>query len=323
MISVLVVLSPWDDLQQFLISEVRKDTSVSVDTCVGVSCSDWLFDRVKLRLGAALHQNLWILSKSFRSIDLEKYDCIFVNETLCASNIIESILKRTSRCKIFYVMWNTIDRRKTKFYDMKGDFLHVVGLQEGGRVKVISFDMGDCKRYGLQFNGQVVPYFGDEKYSLVNKESCFFCGLDKGRIPILKKLESIFDANKITYKYLIAPDAHKEYRDDDQKYLNLSAHIPYQQLVREIRCHKVIVDIVQGEQDGITWRPVEAIFYEKKLITNFQHIKEYDFYHPSNVFILGVDDETRLREFVEKPYHSIENSIIQKYRVHDWMQRLL
>ena len=73
------------------------------------------------------------------------------------------------------------------------------------------------------------------------------------------------------------------------------------------------MELVQKDQDGLTWRALESIFYGRKLITNFKDIKSYDFYTPNNIFVIGSDAEEELASFLDSPYKSISDDILQKY----------
>jgi len=326
---ILVALSPWDNLQWYLVAELQRQHIWQVDAVTGIACDGSLRSRLIYRFGAAVQNEHLILSRALREADLESYDYILVNEVTCASNIIRYIRSRNSQAQLFYVMWNTADTHKHFLYDFKKDFLRVVSMQESGRVAVVSFDAGDCRRYGLRFNGQVVPFFAAEApdgaaaYGAAEAEDCFFCGVDKGRLPILRNLAEELAARGITYRFLLAPQRRHHYTAAERPWLTLHEQIPYDQMVRELWRHRVIVDIVQAEQQGLTWRPIEALFYHKKLITNFAAIKDYDFYRHENIFILGEDRMEDFAAFVRQPYVPLPEQMVQQYQVTDWLERLI
>ena len=66
---------------------------------------------------------------------------------------------------------------------------------------------------------------------------------------------------------------------------------------------------------------MEALFLEKKLITNNKDIKNYDFYNPSNIFILGENNIEDIKEFINKPYEKVEQKIIDYYDFEQWLSR--
>ena len=72
-----------------------------------------------------------------------------------------------------------------------------------------------------------------------------------------------------------------------------------------------------------SWRALEAMFYRKKLITNFKDIKEYDFYKKDNIFIIGEDDLNNIKNFVNTGYVDIPENIIKKYTIDGWIENFI
>ena len=66
---------------------------------------------------------------------------------------------------------------------------------------------------------------------------------------------------------------------------------------------------------------MEALFLERKLITNNTDIKNYDFYNHDNIFILGEDNINEIKEFINKPYKKIDQDIIDYYDFDQWLNR--
>ena len=123
-------------------------------------------------------------------------------------------------------------------------------------------------------------------------------------------------------KFLVYPDKDKEYSLLEQKFL-MEKGINYEQILKYIAESKCIIDIVQEGQEGLTWRPLEAMFYRKKLITNFKDIKEYDFYKKDNIFIIGEDDPSNIKNFVNTGYVDIPQNIIKKYTIDGWIENFI
>ena len=84
---------------------------------------------------------------------------------------------------------------------------------------------------------------------------------------------------------------------------------------------KAILDIVQENQTGITIRPLEALFFHKKLITNNKNIVSYKFYCQNNIFIIGKDDINTLKEFMELPWLEIDKEVSDFYTFPKWIER--
>ena len=52
-------------------------------------------------------------------------------------------------------------------------------------------------------------------------------------------------------------------------------------------------------------------------------MKNYDFYHPDNIFITDFENFNGLKEFLEKPYHKIDRKIVEKYGIKNWLNYAL
>ena len=74
---------------------------------------------------------------------------------------------------------------------------------------------------------------------------------------------------------------------------------------------RAILHLAEGAQHGITIRIQESLIHKIKLITDDRSIEKYDFYNPNNIFILGKDDLTGLRSFLDTPYKPITSSFLE------------
>lgn len=59
--------------------------------------------------------------------------------------------------------------------------------------------------------------------------------------------------------------------------------------------------------------------FQKKLITNFEEITDYNFYNPHNIFRLEHDNINDLRRFLEYPYETIDDLVREEYVVTNWL----
>ena len=98
--------------------------------------------------------------------------------------------------------------------------------------------------------------------------------------------------------------------------------IPYKTIIQEECKCRVILDIVQEHQNGMTWRPLEALFYGKKLITNYPNIQEAKFYSKNNIFVLGEQSTGDIKEFIKKDMELVPEEIVEEYTFSGWLKRL-
>lgn len=178
-----------------------------------------------------------------------------------------------------------------------------------------SFDLMDCKNYNLKYNTSF--YFSN--IILPQNEICYdvvYLGLDKGRRKYLEDLKDEFIEKGLRTCFNIVDDkaTHRDYK-------GIHPVVEYSTYLNLISKSKSILDYVQNGQSGLSLRPMESIFFKKKLITNDQSIKNHDFYLIENIFILGLDDINSLNDFLEKPYKNLPDEITVKYDVDKWVQR--
>lgn len=178
-----------------------------------------------------------------------------------------------------------------------------------------SFDREDCLNYSMQYN--TTFYFDTIK--LPKTEilfDLFFVGVNKGRKAALDKIATEMEERGLKSHFYIV--------DDSWNRRNYSGNYPpinYPDYLKLIGKSKAILDYVQEGQNGLTLRPMESIFFKKKLVTNDKTIKQEDFYHPSNIFVLGIDDMNNIEEFLNTPYIALEAHIVKKYDAGNWVER--
>ena len=99
--------------------------------------------------------------------------------------------------------------------------------------------------------------------------------------------------------------------------------ITYNQNLLIVKKTKVIIDIInQNLHVGLSLRFFEAIEFKKKLITTNATVMKYDFYHPSNIYVLG-HSRISIAEFMSLPYCEIDCKITDKYKIEEWIKEFL
>lgn len=178
-----------------------------------------------------------------------------------------------------------------------------------------SFDMDDCKKYNMKYN---TTFYLDniELPKTTQIYDVVFIGKDKGRREYLDNLIKQFEFNEIKSFFYIVDDYISRWNSNIQ-----NPPISYEKYLEYLSKSKAIVDVIQEGQTGLTLRPMESIFFKKKMITNDQSIIENDFYDPHNIFILGIDDFNTINNFINSPYKELPNEIIDKYDFANWLNR--
>jgi hypothetical protein len=86
---------------------------------------------------------------------------------------------------------------------------------------------------------------------------------------------------------------------------------------------EILIDICHPRQSGLTMRTIEALGSGKKLVTNNQNVRRYDFFCPENYFVVEGGDYSGLKEFLDVPYNAPSAEMIARYHIDSWLGTLL
>ncbi|OEE51101.1 hypothetical protein [Vibrio splendidus] len=172
-------------------------------------------------------------------------------------------------------------------------------------VDYYSFDKGDCNKYGFNYyeqycsGSEIIKNDKNDLEKYPEVYDLYFLGLDKGRKVIVESISNVYDNGKnkiiIVNQAIGIKDKIKKYLFKDSKFSGIS----YQEHINNVLMCKVVIDINQVGQNGITMRPIEALLAEKKLVTNNKKILEYDFYHPNNILIIDSQDDLTYQGIID------------------------
>lgn len=178
-----------------------------------------------------------------------------------------------------------------------------------------SFDRNDCQVYKMNYN----TTFYLDSITLPKSELFYdvlFLGQDKGRRLFLNDFKNQFIGMGLVPFFYIVDDTTSGWN-----FMKTSPAIPYVKYLALLSKSKAILDYTQEGQSGMSLRPMESVFFSKKLITNDLAILKQDFYLADNIFILGVDDISSLTVFLNTPYKKISKEIVEKYDFTNWLER--
>lgn len=205
------------------------------------------------------------------------------------------------KCRVYIYFSNPVERL------FNNPLKELNKLRRKG-VVCCSFDRCESEKYSMQMAGQ---------YSYINKlniycegecRQAFFCGLEKDRAEEIAHIKSFLQDHRIQCDFLV-PKRNNEMINYKQDYL------------ARLSKAGIVVDINQKGQKGLTRRPIEALLWNKKLVTNNRDIVNYDFYRPENIFVYGVDDPCGFEHFVETPLAEIPGNIKSRYTVAGWLEQ--
>ncbi len=241
------------------------------------------------------------------------FDTVIISDGIRGADVIEYIKKHNPRARIIIYYVNTFndgDRNSPENYRRFG-------------VEFATFDRQAAEKYGIKFKHYFYEYETEAKAAQrkggdIEWDAVFF-GVDKGRIDELLRLRDEMKEIGLKPIFFVVPWKRRKYTARQREIL-LENHVPYSKIAETIVRSRAVVDINMKGQSGITQRPMESMFLERKLITDNQDIVNYDFYDPRNVFIIGRDDFAALPQFIKSPYIPAEEEIKDGYRPKKWLE---
>lgn len=214
-------------------------------------------------------------------------------------NILRTIRKIINpKVKVSLWYWNPISGDLSREYQISA--AKDIGFD------VYTFNPIDASTYQIHLLNQFFPMTSNIDDSVIINDF-YFQGYEKGRFQILQELSS--KLQKYRTEICIVNDVHES--------------IPYTEYIDNIQHTRCLIDIVQKGQTGLTLRPLEALAFNKKLITNNADIINYGFYRKENIFILGKDDLTKIDEFINVPIANVDNHTKYEFDTGFWLKQFI
>ena len=189
---------------------------------------------------------------------------------------------------------------------------------DNSKCSIWTFDYNDSQKYHLNLNTQ---FFFRENIIKSNNNSIdvFFVGTEKNRLEELLRLKKLFESINLSCLFHIVK-SNSYYQSKIG--FSYSKEISYYDSLKLLSQSRAVLDVVSPEQVGLTLRPLEALFLKKKLITTDTNIVNHKLYNPNNVFIIGVNDISKLKDFINSDYdESLYNENTNYYSFESWINR--
>lgn len=243
---------------------------------------------------------------------VERYETLIFFDSDMTKETLHSIYRLRKGKRIILYFRNTINDRWEKW--------NLANLQNKG-LEIWSYCKQDCEKYGMKYNKHTlnrarINALLDADETL--EQDLFFCGTNKnrGRESILNKLSEEFDNQGISYYYFVsyAPSLRNNHCKHDES-------MGYSNEIRSIQHSKAVLDVAADFNVTFNSRPIMAAYLKRKLVTNVKSVRESEIYNPSNVFMLGEDDISGLRSFLDSPYQEMNEELVNSYDVNEWIKR--
>ncbi len=187
--------------------------------------------------------------------------------------------------------------------------------------KFYAFDKNDVKE-NPNLHSATNFYFDDIKPTKeVEKGTVFFLGTYmRHRLTLLQHLGAELINHKLTPRFfLFSNKKRKSISNVELIYEGYS----YRQSIDLTQGSEFLLDLHNSIHDGLSFRIFESIGYDKKLITDNQLVRDYDFYNPNNIFVFENNTFQDFDPFIKSPYQQLDVVIKQKYSFTSWLQNIL
>lgn len=206
-------------------------------------------------------------------------------------------------------------REKKKWLKAEDDYVERVRPYFS---KIYSFDLDDCNKYNFVHLPQFLPYQYHDLVEILseNKRSappqiCYFVGeYNQYRKNIIDGVHQMMEQNLYTTNFYLVDKKNKA---ENYPSFCKNVSLTYDENIELLKKSEIILEINNAFQEGTTLRAIEALFFDKKLITTNKAIKMTDLYHPDRVFIWGEDDLSSLSSFLQKKIPPVEENLLKKY----------
>lgn len=243
----------------------------------------------------------------------KKYDiAFFIRADMYSEKLISKVRQQTK--KMVSYQWDGLEMYP-KIFDLYKYFDRRLVFDRNDMIKFPQYNLLPISNFHYILPG--VCNLNREKTDL------FYVGVGlPERIFLVKLVEKYSKENNLQFRAILTVE---DYRKEDitdsislqHNGINLELNDAY------ISLSNAVIDFKLETHNGASFRIFECLRKEKKLVSNNHDLKNYDFYHPDNIFITDFADLTGLKEFLQKPYHKIDRKLVEKYGVENWLKYAL
>ncbi|WP_294275873.1 hypothetical protein [uncultured Chryseobacterium sp.] len=196
---------------------------------------------------------------------------------------------------------------------------------------IFSFDDSDIEKYGfMKLTNYIYLPFTPKEVQHPEMDLFYITSYDNRRVALIKRLAK--KLMEMGMKFQIMIIGKKSWKHQlknvlvkipENVFLVFSLKkISHEQLPQYYMNAKILLDLMREGQYGLSFRVFEAMALEKKIITDNESIKNYDFYNPNNILVLNEDISNINASFFETPYEKVPEDIYNAYTLDHWVTKV-
>lgn len=243
--------------------------------------------------------------------NLEFYDKIIVFDSALHMDhsLLRNIDQKVKTEMRYLYSWNIIkDKRSIEFEK-----------SEAANHKFVfyHYDRLCCKQYNLKFN--TIMY--DPTLKIPNgpiEYDTLFLGFVKDRKEDLMLIYSMFKEEGLNPNFIVVG-----YNKEDIPFKKSQKYINYYEYLQMFSQSNSILDVTQNNQRGLSMRVMEAIFFNKKLISTNLDLKNCDFYDNNKILVYekGKTTGADIKNFLSSGFEPYSDKIRRYYSFESWVER--
>jgi hypothetical protein len=177
---------------------------------------------------------------------------------------------------------------------------------------VITFDNKEAEEYGFEHFPLVTSRYSQDLSSDLQESDVYFLGVAKNRLKdIITSYEKLRDKNLKCDFHIVGVEKKNQIHPNQINYIDSMSYLDNLRHINKTRC---MLELMQKNGHGYTQRMMEAIVYDKKIITNNPTIKIAPFYNPDNIHHIEnvesiTDNATFYENFSRQADHSYKEEI--------------
>jgi len=183
-----------------------------------------------------------------------------------------------------------------------------------------SFEKKDALKYNFNFITNYIYHKNLQKKPDLNANIKFdlfnISSLGKRNI-ILERVALALDKIYANYKIILV--GKKKYTPKGG-IIYQSEKIDIEEVNNYMSKSRTLLDVQRMGQSGLTFRVMDSLAFQKKLITTNPDIINYDFYNPNNILVIDTKNVEIPMTFFETNYESIPQNIYNKYTISSWVK---